>query len=171
MKPKVIVISGTMGAGKTTVLGEASDVLSERRIVHAAIDLDGVTAVGLPDDQTRDLTVQNLSAVFGHLLSRGIRHVMVAAAVESREELQDLRRAMSEPEMVVCRLVAGSATLEQRIRGREPGMCQEQFVARSRLLDGILNRAAIEDFSEHNDGGRLVTEVATAMLQRAGWIS
>ena len=171
MKPKVIVISGTMGAGKTTVLGEASDVLSERRIVHAAIDLDGVTTVGLPDDQTRDLTVQNLSAVFGNLMNRGVRHVMVAAAVESREELQDLRRAMSEPEMVICRLVAGSGTLEQRIRGREPGMCQEQFVARSRQLDAILDQAALEDFSERNDDGRQITEVATAMLQRAGWIS
>jgi ribose 1,5-bisphosphokinase PhnN len=170
MTPKVIVISGTMGAGKTTVLGEASDVLAERHVLHAAIDLDGVTAVGLPDDHTRDLTGQNLSAVFANLMNRGIRHVMVAAAVESREDLQDLRRALSEPEIVICRLVANRATLEQRIRGREPGMSQELFVARSRHLDAILDEAAIEDFVERNDDGRRITDVAIAMLSRAGWI-
>ena len=169
MKPRVIVISGTMGAGKTTVLGESSDILAARHVVHAAIDLDGSTAVGLPPPVARQLIVDNLKAVFENFVDRGIRHVMLAVAVESRQDLLDLRRAMSKPEMVVCRLVAGATTLEQRIRRREPGMCQDHFVARSRQLDGILASAAIEDFSEPNDE-RSITDVATAMLRQAGWI-
>jgi len=36
----VIVISGSMGSGKTTVLGEASDILAAHSLVHAAIDMD-----------------------------------------------------------------------------------------------------------------------------------
>ena len=36
----LLVISGSMGAGKTTVLYEASDLLPEVGIAHAAIDLD-----------------------------------------------------------------------------------------------------------------------------------
>jgi ribose 1,5-bisphosphokinase PhnN len=170
MRPKVIVISGTMGAGKTTVLGEASDILAERQVVHGVIDLDGAAAVGLPEEATRHLAADNLAALFGNLVERGIEHVMVAVAVETRSDLQDLRRAMSEPEMVVCRLVAADGTLEQRIRVREPGMCQEQFVSRSRQLGAILEMAAVEDFTEGNDHGRSITDVAMAMLQRAGWI-
>jgi predicted ATP-binding protein involved in virulence len=38
----LLIITGTMGAGKTTVLGEASDILALRGIVHAAIDLDAL---------------------------------------------------------------------------------------------------------------------------------
>jgi adenylate kinase len=34
----LLIITGTMGAGKTTVLGEASDILALRQIPHAAID-------------------------------------------------------------------------------------------------------------------------------------
>jgi hypothetical protein len=102
-------------------------------------------------------------------VDHGIRHVLVAVAVETRADLQALRRAMSEPAMVVCRLVASEATLEQRIRQREPGMCQEQFVARARKLDAILDLAAVEDVIERNDG-RPVTEVAAAILRQAGWI-
>ena len=32
----VLVISGSMGAGKTTVLSEASDILAEASVPHAA---------------------------------------------------------------------------------------------------------------------------------------
>lgn len=37
---KVLVISGSMGSGKTTVLGEASDILTASNIAHVALDLD-----------------------------------------------------------------------------------------------------------------------------------
>ena len=36
----LLIISGSRGAGKTTVLSEASDLLSLAGIAHAAIDLD-----------------------------------------------------------------------------------------------------------------------------------
>jgi hypothetical protein len=36
----VLIITGAMGAGKAAVLGEASDILAQRQIVHAAIDVD-----------------------------------------------------------------------------------------------------------------------------------
>jgi len=37
-----------MGAGKSAVMGEASDILARRRIVHAAIDLDALGVAHLP---------------------------------------------------------------------------------------------------------------------------
>jgi adenylate kinase len=59
---RVIVISGSMGSGKTTVLGEASDVLSVCRLAHATVDLDAVGTALLPDDVSRDLIYRNLEA-------------------------------------------------------------------------------------------------------------
>jgi Ni2+-binding GTPase involved in maturation of urease and hydrogenase len=98
---KVIIISGSMGAGKTAVMGEASDVLLSRSINHASIDLD-----------------------------------IVATA---------------------------------RLRTREPGMRQDEFVERSRTLEAIVAAAGVEDFSIA-DNARDITAVATELLQRAGWI-
>ena len=40
MTVPLLVISGSLGTGKTTVLYEATDLLSEAGIAHAAIDLD-----------------------------------------------------------------------------------------------------------------------------------
>ena len=45
---KVLVISGSMGSGKTTVLAEASDLLAAADIPHAAIDLDALALAHLP---------------------------------------------------------------------------------------------------------------------------
>ena len=50
---KVLVISGSMGSGKTTVLGEASDLLGAAEIIHAAIDLDSLALGHLPAGETR----------------------------------------------------------------------------------------------------------------------
>src|SRR5271154_1273168 len=44
----VLIITGTMGAGKTSVLAEASDILALQGIAHAAIDLDALGLAHLP---------------------------------------------------------------------------------------------------------------------------
>ena len=40
MSVPMLVISGAMGSGKTTVLSELSDLLEEAGVAHAAVDLD-----------------------------------------------------------------------------------------------------------------------------------
>ncbi len=59
--------------------------------------------------------------------------------------------------------------MERRLRLREPGMHQERFVIRSRVLQEKLEAADLEDFTVLNDG-RTVTDVAREVLQRASWI-
>ena len=49
----LLIITGTMGAGKTSVLGEASDILALRGIAHAAIDLDALGLAHLPSAGSR----------------------------------------------------------------------------------------------------------------------
>ena len=44
----LLIITGSMGAGKTSVLAEASDILALGKIVHAAIDLDTLALAHLP---------------------------------------------------------------------------------------------------------------------------
>ena len=72
MSVKVIVVSGSMGSGKTTVLGEASDILSARGVVHAAIDLDAMGSALLPDAVSCDVTYRNLAAVWANYAAMGV---------------------------------------------------------------------------------------------------
>jgi adenylylsulfate kinase len=166
----VIVVTGSMGAGKTTVMAEASDLLTEAGILHAAIDLDALGVGHLADDASNDLTYRNLESLWKNYANAGATRLLIAEAVESRAELEHIRDAIPHSQMTVCRLKATLVTMQQRVKAREPGMLQAQLVERAAILDATLDAASIEDFTIANDGHRSVTEVARAMLVRAGWL-
>jgi hypothetical protein len=169
MTVHVLVISGSMGSGKTTVLGEASDILTARGIVHAAIDVDCLGLGHFPDGDPDDLTLRNLAAVWDNCARAGVTTLLLSELLDTVAQRERLRHAIPGAEIVVCRLRASVATMEQRIRIREPGMLQEKFVARVAELEASLDAGRVEDFSVNNDG-RNVTEVATEVLVRARWL-
>ena len=158
-----------MGAGKTTVMGEASDLLAARQIPHAAVDLDAISLPTLPRQVSRDLHYRNVAAIWRNCLDAGIDTFLVAVPVESSDDLAALRSASHVDAITIARLIAPLETMAARLRLREPGIRQEEFVDRSRELDGILTAAALEQFTVTNDR-RSVTDVATELLERARWI-
>ena len=170
-KIPMLVISGSMGSGKTTVLSEASDLLAEAGVAHAAIDLDCLSIMYPQRGRHgQRLMFANLAAVWPVYEAAGAERLLVARVVEDRAELQQYREAVTGAEIVVCRLTTPNETMQARLRFREPGMFQAHAVARSVELADILERTRAEDFSVNNDEGRLVTEVAREMLSRAGWM-
>jgi hypothetical protein len=166
---RVIVITGSMGAGKTTVLGEASDLLSEARVPHVAVDLDAIGTGLLSGDAARRVVDEGLAAIYAHAIDAGVSHVLVAEALETPDALGRLRRAMPGASIVVCRLTAPIDTMQARIRAREPGMHQARFVDRVVELERVLEDAHLEDFVVAN-GDCAVTEAARELLQGAGWL-
>ena len=167
---KMLVISGSMGSGKTTVLGEASDILGAAEILHAAIDLDSLGLGHLPAAASDDLLIRNLAAVWNNYAAAGITRLLLSEVLDTAAKRERLRQTIPGAEIVVCRLRATFDTMQQRIRLREPGMLQEQFVARIAELEAWLDAGRVEEFSVQNDG-RPITEVAREVLVRAGWLS
>jgi hypothetical protein len=163
----VLVLSGSMGSGKTTVMAETSDLLAARNIPHAAIDLDALGVAHLP--RGNEVALRNLTAVWRNFAEEGASRLLLAVALESLPAREQLQLAVPGAEMVVCRLRAGLSTMQQRVRLREPGIRQAEFVARSEELEKILDASRLENFSVDNDG-RSVTEVAREVLARAGWL-
>ena len=166
----VLLITGTMGAGKSTVMAEASDLLAARDIDHAAIDVDALAVAHISSMPNNDETMYaNLECVCRNYAQLGVRRFVLAQALENRSNLERCRNATSAEDVVVCRLTARLATLQQRVKLREPGMLQSQFVARVEVLNAILDRAGLEDFTLPNEN-RSISEVAQEMLMRAGWL-
>ena len=169
MDVKIIVISGSMGSGKTTVMAEASDLLAVAGVIHAAIDLDGLGIGHVPEGGWPDLAYRNLACVWENYAEAGATRLLLAEAVESRDALDRIREVIPNSEVVVCRLRANLRTMQQRVLAREPGMLQDTFVARVAELDALLDAAHVEDFSLPNDEGS-ITDVARELLVRAGWL-
>src|SRR5579859_6847866 len=160
-----------MGAGKSSVLAEASDILALRGIFHAAIDLDAFGLAHLPSAIANDgVMYRNLECVCKNYTSLGVRRLLLARAMEDRAELELCRSAVSAARPVVCRLTASIETMEQRVKIRESGALQPEFIVRVAKLNAILDRARLEDFTITNED-RSLTEVAQEMLTKAGWIS
>jgi hypothetical protein len=167
----LLIITGTMGVGKTSVLGEASDILAVHHIAHTAIDLDALGLAHLPSAAGNDhVMYRNLQSVCKNYASLGVTRVLLARAMEDRAELELCRGVVSATNTVVCRLTASLETMQQRVKMREPGVSQRDYVARVEKLNVILDRAHLEDFTINNEN-RSLTEVAQEMLVKAGWIS
>ena len=166
---KVLVISGSMGSGKTTVLVEASDLLAAADIPHAAIDLDALGIGYLPAGTTDELQTRNLAAVWRNYAAAGVTRLLVSEALDTGAKRAQLQGVIHEATIVVCRLRARLSTMEQRVRARELGILQERFVAQVAELEAALDAGQAEDFSVVNDG-RSITEVAREVLVRAGWL-
>jgi hypothetical protein len=167
----LLIITGTMGAGKSAVLAEASDILARRHIIHAAIDLDALGLAYLPSRAGNDgVMYGNLQSVSKNYAAAGVKRLLVARAMEDRAELELCRGFVSPANTVVCRLTASLATMQQRVMMRESGLAQREYVARVLKLNVILDQARLENFIVLNEN-RALNEVANEMLVKAGWIS
>jgi adenylylsulfate kinase len=166
--PKVLILSGSMGSGKTTVMGEASDLLRERRIPHAVIDLDAVSVHLVADATARAIEHSIAATFYSNAAEAGVDRFLVAVALEDRQSLQDLSRVFTNATIAVVRLIASQETMAARLRMREPGGRQAEFIERSGTLAHTLELASLENFTVLNDG-REITGVAREVLERAGW--
>lgn len=167
----LLLITGTMGAGKSTVMAEASDLLERERIEHAAIDVDFLGLAYVASTPTNhDVMYANLECICRNYARLGVGRFLLVRSVESRAELERCRLATSCDSAVVCRLTASLPTLLERVTLRETGILRAEYLARVELLNGILDRASLEDFTIVNEN-RTVTEVAREMLIRAGWLT
>jgi hypothetical protein len=70
----------------------------------------------------------------------------------------------------VCRLAAGIEAAEERVKMRESGVMQGEYVARVAKLKAILDHAQLEDLTIVNEN-RALSEVAHEMLVKAQWIA
>jgi len=166
---KVIVITGSMGSGKTTLMAEASDLLAAAGVNHAAIDLDGLGIGHVPEGAWPDLAYRNLASVWENFARAGATRLLLAEAVETEEELDRIRAAIPDSEVIVCRLRAKPETMQGRVLSREPGILRETFLARVVELESLLDEAMLEDFSLVNDDAS-ITALARELLARAEWL-
>ena len=166
-----LIITGTMGAGKTAVVGEASDILAHRRIVHAAIHPNALGLAHLPSAARCDgVMYDNLRSICRNYAAVGVRRFLLARAIEGSAQLELCRDTIPAVNTVVCRLTASIETMQRRVQMRDTGMLQREYVARVAKLNDILDRALLEDFAVINEN-RSLTDVALEILIKAGWIA
>ena len=159
-----------MGSGKTTVLGEASDILARRNVPHAAIDLDALGLAHLPSAMKNDgVMYRNLRSLCENYALEVVTRLLLARAMEDRNELEVCTGISPAASTVVCRLTASPETIRQRLQRRELGVKHSEYIDRSVALNAILDTTQLADFTVSTEN-RSPTDLANEMLLKAGWI-
>ncbi len=169
---RVLVLNGTMGAGKTAIAGACFGLL-EREGAHVAqIDADYLAQAhpSAPGDRFNEaLMFRNLTAIAPNYRAYGIGLVIIARPIEDSEGPQRFAIAFASSaagaaEVTVVRLDASEGTRQERLREREPADFYEGF-AKERTVElqaGIV-AAGVDDGVVENDG-RDANDVAREVL-------
>lgn len=166
----VIVVTGTVGVGKSTIATAMHHALVERDIAHACVDIDWLaTSWPTRGRFNSDVSMANLARVWTNFAAAGADRLIIVDVVEERAYVEQYESAIPGARVVVCRLVAPQTLREQRITARDAGASRDWHLARTVELDAILDEAKVSDF-EVDNGDRHVTDVAVEVLVRAGWL-
>lgn len=169
----VLLITGPVGVGKSSVLSEIEDLLQGAGMRFAAVELDALSYCHPPvrgDDRFRSgLTFRNLAAVWRNFRAVGAERLVLSRVIESRDELRRYRRAVPGADIVVVRLRATDRVLRSRVRRREIGRGREWHERRAIELARIMERARVEDIAVDTDH-RTVNAIAREILGRVGWL-
>ena len=173
MSPRVpvLLLTGPVGAGKSTVGAEASRLLGEARVAHALVDLAGLGACWpVPDDDPWDERVvhRNLACLWANYRDAGAERLIVCRVLEARSLLDRVADAVPGAEITVVGLRVPLPLLHRRLRAREAGRDPSWYLGAASDLVDVLERSGVPDFVVDNVN-RPVCEVAREVLLRAGW--
>jgi hypothetical protein len=167
-----LLITGTVGVGKSAVAAEANDALAALKVPNAAVDLDALVWQWPSTSKWNDdLMFENLAALWPNYAAHGATHLVLARVLETPAELSRYAAAVPGAEITVCRLVAPEALRVNRLLGRmPPGPSRDWHLSRTAELDAILDRLPCVDFTIDN-GDRTVRDVALDVLIHAAWVT
>ena len=168
----VLLITGPVGVGKSSVASELSELLDQAGVAHALVDVDSLRWCypRSPRDPFRvRLAMNNLAAIWPNYQDAGAERLVLVDVIESRAELNQISAAVPGADISIVRLRATNKTLQARVRQRERGLGLARHLRRATELAALMDVAAIEDAVVDTDG-RTVLEIAREILVRSGWV-
>jgi hypothetical protein len=168
----VLLITGVVGVGKTTVTGEASQLLRQAGILHAMVDLaviGGCWPAPADDRWNEELIHRNLACMWDNFQRAGASRLLLCRVLETRSLLRRITEAVPGAVITVVRLRAPLEVVQARIRAREAGRDPQWYLDAAGYLTGRLEDAKVEDYVADNRD-RPAAETAAEVLRVAGWL-
>ena len=170
--PTALLLTGTVGAGKTTTADAVGLHLEAASVPHAIIDLDEIRRMWprpASDPFGSDVELRNVASLAANYLEAGADRLVLAGVCESWADRRRYEAAVAVP-LVVCRLRAPPAVLTRRLNDRhleEPAELA-WHLDRAPELDAILDTARVAD-ADVATQSRSPMDVAAEVLRLIGW--
>jgi len=168
----VLVITGPVGVGKSTIAAEAAWLLRQADVPHALVDLDRIEQcwpVPADDPWNERVSHRNLACMWANFRQAGADRLIFARVLETRSLLRRVTEAVPGAQITVVRLWAPVVVLQERIRSREASD-PDWFLGAAAHTAEVFERARVEDHLVDNEN-RPAAVVAEEVLHRVGWLS
>ena len=166
----VLLVTGPVGVGKTSVASEVSELLDQAGVAHALVDADSLRWCyprPASDPFRVKLAMKNL-AVWPNVQAAGASRLVLVDVIELRAELSRVAAAAPGADVCVVRLRATADTLAARVKQRETGLGRDRHLQRAVELARRMEVAAVEDIVVDTDS-RAIPDIASEILMRSGW--
>lgn len=175
MTTTALLVTGTVGAGKTTTAELVGRRLGEAGAANAVIDLDEIRRfwpMPAGDPFGVEIELANLSALADNYRRFGASRLVLAGVIETQAERALVQAAVGVP-LTVCRLRLPLAVVRRRLAARhaEDAEVLTWHLDRAGVLEDILDRARVADLVVDVDGlgpAEAADRVLDA-VSRAGW--
>lgn len=168
----IVIISGPVGVGKTSVGGEVSKILVQRAIPHTFVDFDQLRyTFPRPDDDRWNnvLGLENLESIWANCEKAGALNLVISYVVEDASFIADLSKRIPSSTTVVFQLSANLETLHSRIQRRENGSELEWHKNRAGELLDILARQSTPCDHRINTDRKQAIDVAGEIVDEVRW--
>jgi adenylylsulfate kinase-like enzyme len=169
---KVVVVSGTLGAGKTKLASNIRDLLTQRKMRCAFVDLDALCDMDpapVEDRYNQRLMFANLAAIWPNYEAIGVEYLVLARVVEDISDRLHYVKSLNGADVKIVRVEASSTTRRARLTEREPeGFWREGHLRRTDDLAKTLQDLDLDDFVVQNDG-RSIVDVAAEVVGFLKW--
>ncbi len=172
MIERAALLSGTVGAGKSTVGEKLAELLKDRDEPHAFIDLDRLSELWpAPEDDLFNgrLVLANLAAITRNFAAAGAPTLVISGVVETAKGIDKYRMAIGCP-LTVVRITASPESIADRLKKRHDYWDADGLawhLDRAPELAAALDASGLDSIVISNDGHP--HEAAAVLLARLGW--
>jgi adenylylsulfate kinase len=170
-KIEVLLLTGPTGVGKTSVAHGIADILEERSVSHAVIDLDALRyAFPRPEKDPFNMEIgyKNLTSIWQNYREYGVTHVIIPNVVERNEDIKKIKQIISNSHISLIRLTASLDTIHNRLKKREEGDSLQWHIDRATQLHQELRDSSLEDLAVETEG-KSVREVVSEIILKLKW--
>jgi gluconate kinase len=142
----LVLVTGPVGVGKTTVASALADALVDEGVPTACVDGDALTEVhpASPGDEMGEgVLLANLEAAWGVYRAAGARCLVLAQVVESEAGIRPFADAIPGADVTVIRLDAPLDVIHQRIAQRGAGESDPWHLERAQALHRLYHRTPL----------------------------
>lgn len=162
----LLLLTGPVGIGKSSVGLAVSQILSTQNILHALVDLDhlrNVFPARKSDPFNEKIGQQNLAAVWKNYKKIGVSCLIVPTVIDRQETIEDFYKSVPGANLFIARLYAPIPTIHSRLRSRETDEL-EWYLNRAVELVEIFEKNQFENVAV-NAGDRIIADIAQEIVE------